>query len=53
MVGNQLFSITDGEAVEFKLGKTMLCAQQPSPPRKAGYLLHDCAARALQEAVFR
>ncbi|KAL3908075.1 MAG: hypothetical protein SGPRY_009937, partial [Prymnesium sp.] len=53
ILGNQLFSIEDGQAVEFVIGKRMMCAMQAEPPRKVGYLVYDCVARALQQCVLR
>ena len=55
--GNKLYSLTSssgeggGEPIEYVLGKRMLCEHVPGPHRKQGFLVYDCAARALLEAL--
>jgi hypothetical protein len=48
--GARYFMLKEGEPVEFILGKRMLC-EQNSGPRREGFLVYDCAARALLEAM--
>lgn len=49
--GNRFYSLAGGgEPLEFVLGKRMLC-EHARGPRKQGFLVYDCAARALLEAM--
>lgn len=49
--GNKFYSLAGGgEPIEFVLGKRMLC-EHSRGPRKQGFLVYDCAARALLEAL--
>ncbi len=53
MLGGRCYSIQEGESVHFTLGKRMLVDHlQPSLTRpKCGFMVYDCAARALKSTV--
>ena len=56
MLGGQPYSIMEGEALPFKLGKRMIAAHEAATSEaraKGGFLVYDCAARALQSALVR
>ena len=60
VVGGRYYSIEHGLALQYVLGKRMVCSQlEPLHVRRgevevpAGFLVYDCAARALVEAMSR
>jgi len=56
IVGGVCYSIAEGEAVVFVMGKRMLTYNEGQTRRarnKPGYLVYDCASRALQAALYR
>jgi hypothetical protein len=56
LLGGIPYSITEGEALPFKFGKRMLAANDGATSRqrsKGGFLVYECAARALQAALVR
>ena len=56
MLGGQIYSIAEGEALPFCLGKRMIAGNEGSTSRargKPGFLVYDCASRALQAALVR
>ena len=56
MLGGIAYSIAEGEALPFKLGKRMLAANSGAAPNAramGGFVVYDCAARALQAALVR
>lgn len=54
ILGGNAYSISEGEALAFKMGKRMLAAHEGATARgKSGFLVYDCAARALQAALVR
>ena len=53
IISGRCYSITEGCALEFVLGKRMPCEQLQRGQAKSGFLVYDCAARALQETICR
>ena len=53
MVGGQAYSISEGEALPFKLGKRIIASKEDAARGRGGFLLYECAARALQAALVR
>ena len=52
LLGGRCYSIEEGEGVQFCFGKRMLCDHLALPEaRKSGWLVYDCAARALRAAA--
>lgn len=49
MMAGNCYSITEGESLHYVLGKRMLSEHIQHGPSKFGFLVYDCAARALQE----
>jgi len=56
LVGGACYSIAEGEAVIFVMGKRMLTHNDGQTRRarnKPGYLVYDCASRAMQAALHK
>ena len=56
LLGGVAYSIAEGEALIFKIGKRMLAANEGANSQargKGGFLIYECAARALQAALVR
>ena len=56
LVGGACYSIAEGEAVIFVMGKRMLThndGQTRRARKKPGYLVYDCASRAMQAALHK
>ena len=56
MLAGQPYSISEGEALHFCLGKRMIAGNDGATSRaraKSGFLVYDCASRALQAALVR
>ena len=55
LLGGGIYSIAEGEAVSFVIGKRMLVTHEPNPTarKKGGFLVYECASRALQAALYR
>lgn len=52
----EAYSIAEGEALPFRMGKRMLTTNEGATSRargKGGFLVYECAARALQAALVR
>lgn len=56
LISGQAYSITEGEAIAFVMGKRMLTSNEglnSRARRKTGFLVYDCASRALQAALYK
>ena len=53
MLGGQAYAISEGEALPFKLGKRLVASHVQAARGRGGFLLYECAARALQAALVR